>query len=54
MNGSGQSLVLISAGVGAVALYLLLPRGTTKGRAVGMGLAAVAIGLLWRKDLLPP
>ena len=47
MNGSGQSLVLISAGVGAVALYLLLPRGTTKGRAVGMGLAAVAIGLLW-------
>ena len=47
MDGSAQPLVMMSAVVGGVALYLLLPRGTTKGRAVGMGLAALALVLLW-------
>lgn len=47
MNESAQPLVLMATGVGGVALYLLLPRGTTKGRSAGIGLAALAMAILW-------
>ncbi|MFP6770362.1 MAG: NADH-quinone oxidoreductase subunit J [Planctomycetaceae bacterium] len=47
MNEFTQLLVLMATGIGAVSLYLLLPRGNAKGRSVGIGLAVLATASLW-------
>ena len=47
MNGMMQALALGFTAVGGVGVYLLLPKGKSRGQTVGAGLCAAALALLW-------
>jgi NADH-quinone oxidoreductase subunit J len=42
---TSQNILILTAILGAIAFWLMLPRGTHRGRAVGMLLAAIALGI---------